>query len=234
MYKKLAGMYGTIGALVLVATVHAMAQNGELQQKLAGVKQAAAENKQRLHQYQWTETVQMTLNGDPKPASENICRYGPDGQVQKTAIGPPPPPPSGGRIKQRVIEKKKEEMKDYMGDVKALLTLYVPPEPQKMEQAFQSGKLSLNPAGGIVNFIFTDYAEPGDRMTISFDTAAKKISSINVNTYMGEEKDMVTLQGQMASLPDGTNFVQQIILNATAKKLVVNTTNSNYLKLGGY
>jgi len=163
-----------------------------------------------------------------------LCQNGPGGQVQKTPIGAPPQQPSGGRLKQRVIEKKKEEMKDYMGDVKALLTLYVPPEPQKMEQAFQSGKISLNPAGGIVNFIFTDYAQPGDRMTISFDTAAKKISSLNVNTYMGEEKDVVTLQGQMASLPDGTNFVQQIILNATAKKLVVNTTNSNYLKLGGH
>jgi hypothetical protein len=234
MCKKLAGMYWTaIGAVVLVATVQATAQNGELQQKLAAVKQAAAENKQRLRQYQWTETVQLTLKGDPKPATQNICRYGPDGQVQKTQISAPPPPPSGGRLKQRVIANKKEEMKDYMEDVKALLTLYVPPDPQKMDQAFQAGKISVNPAGGDVNLIFTDYAQPGDRMTLVFNTEVKKIVSLSINTYMGKEKDVVTLQVQMALLPDGTSYVQQSILNAAAKQLVVTTTNSNYQKLGG-
>jgi hypothetical protein len=38
----------------------------------------------------------------------------------------------------------------------------------------------------------------------------------------------------MASLPDGTNYPQQTTLNASAKQLVVITTNSNYQKLGGY
>jgi hypothetical protein len=222
-----------IGAIALVVAVAAIAQNGELQQKLAAVKQAAAENKQRLRQYQWTETTQLTLKGDAKPPSEKLCQYGPDGQVQKTPIGPPPEQPSGGRMKQRIIEKKKTEMKDYMEDVKGVLSMYVPPDPQKMQQAFQAGKVSFNPADGLVNLIFTDYAQPGDRMTLTFDPASKKITSLNVSTYMGEAKDAVTLQVQMASLPDGTNYAQQTILNASAKQLVVTTTNSNYQKLGG-
>ena len=49
---------------------------------------------------------------------------------------------------------------------------------------------------------------------------------------MGEAKDVVTLQVQMASLPDGTNYAGQTVLNATAKQLAVTTTNSNYQKLG--
>lgn len=49
---------------------------------------------------------------------------------------------------------------------------------------------------------------------------------------MGKEKDVVTLQVQMASLPDGTSYESQTVLNATAKQLVVTTTNSNYQKLG--
>jgi hypothetical protein len=134
-------------------------------------------------------------------------------------------------LKQRVIEKKKGEIQDYMQDVKGVIALYVPPDPQKMQQALQSGKVSLNPAGGIVNVVFTDYVQPGDRMAISFDTAAKKIASLNVNTYMGQAKDVVALQVQMASLPDGTNYAQQTILNATAKKIVATTTSSNYEKL---
>jgi hypothetical protein len=221
-----------IAALALIVSVPAIAQMGDLQEKLAAVKQSAAENKQKLHQYQWTETTQLTLKGDPKPATQKLCQYGPDGQVQKTPIGPPPEQPSGGRVKQRIIEKKKAEMVDYMDDVKAVLAMYVPPDPQKMQQAFQAGKVSLNPAGGVVNLIFKDYAMPGDQMTLAFETATKKIVSLNVNTYMGQAKDAVTLQVQMANLPDGTNYAQQTILNATAKELVVTTTNSNYQRLG--
>jgi len=230
MTKSLRILTVSFGLLSLAAA--ASAQNSDLQQKLAGVKQTLADNKQKLQQYQWVETTQLTLKGDEKPPTQNLCRYGPDGQVQKTPVGPPPEQPSGGRVKQKAIAKKKEEMKDYMGDVKTLLSLYVPPDPQKMQQAYQEGKVSLNPAGGVVDLIFKDYALPGDQMTLTFDTAARKISSLNINTYMDEPKDAVTLQVQMASLPDGTNYVQQTILNATAKQLVVKTTNSKYQKLG--
>jgi hypothetical protein len=218
-------------AIVFLAAGQAIAQNSELQEKVAAVKQSAAENKQKLQQYQWIETTQLTLKGDPKPSSQNLCRYGPDGQVQKNLVNPPPEPPSGGRMKQKIIAKKKEEMKDYMGDVKLLLSQYVPPDPQRMQKAYQAGKVSFNPAGGVVNLIFKDYAQPGDQMTLTFDTAAHKIISLNVNTYLGEAKDAVTLQVQMASLPDGTNYAQQTVLNATAKQLVVTTTNSNYQHL---
>jgi hypothetical protein len=219
------------GAVVLVATIPALPQNAELQEKLAAVKAVAAENKQQLRQYQWIETTQLTLKGDQKPPTENSCQYGPDGQVQKTPIGPPPEQPSGGRLKERIIEKKKAEMKDYMQDVKAVLAMYVPPDPQRMQQAYQAGNVALNPVPGAVNLVFTNYAQQGDKMTLTFDTNAKKITSLNINTYMGEEKDVVTLRVQMGSLPDGTNYAQQTVLDATAKQLVVTTTNSNYQKM---
>ncbi len=222
-----------IGAIALVAAVPALPQNPEFQEKLAAVKQSTAENQQKLRQYQWTETTQLTLKGDAKPPTKNSCMYGPDGKVQKTPIGPPPEQPSGGRMKQKIIAKKTGEMKDYMQDVKTLLNLYVPPDPQKMQAAYQAGKLSLNPVPGAMNLVFTDYAQPGDKMTLTFDTAAKKITALNISTYMGQEKDAVKLQVQMGSLPDGTNYVQQTVLSATAKQLIVTTTNSNYQKLGG-
>jgi hypothetical protein len=93
-----------------------------------------------------------------------------------------------------------------MGDVKALISMYVPPDPARIDQARQAGKISLNPAGGAVNLIFTDFVQPGDLMTVTFDMASKTIVSINIDTYMGETKDKVTLQVQMATLPDGTTM----------------------------
>jgi hypothetical protein len=243
---KLYGPHNTIrrslfhAAVMLSAVFPCLAQTGggsagELQQKMAAVKQSVAENQQKLHQYQWTETTQLTLKGEAKPPRESKCQYGPDGKVEKTPIGTPPPPPSGGKMKQRIIEKKKEEMQDYMGQVKTLLAKYTPPDPQKMEQAFKSGNASLNPnpAAQTVGIVFKNYAQSGDQMTLSFDTATKKVSALNVNTYLDDPKDVVTLAVKMASLPDGTNYVQQTVLDATAKQLQVTTTNSRYLRIGG-
>ncbi len=48
-------------------------------------------------------------------------------------------------------------------------------------------------AGYVANLVFKDYAQPGDKMTISFNPATKKITSLNVNTYMDNPKDVVTL-----------------------------------------
>ena len=161
------------GAVVLVATIPALPQNPELQEKLAAVKAVAAENKQQLRQYQWIETTQLTLKGDQKPPTQNSCQYGPDGQVQKTPIGPPPEQPSGGRLKERIIEKKKAEMKDYMQDVKGVLAMYVPPDPQRMQQAYQAGNVALNSVPGAVNLVFTNYAQQGDKMTLTFHRRKK-------------------------------------------------------------
>jgi hypothetical protein len=218
-----------LAAAVLGMAVLAVAQPpAALQEKLAAVKQSIAANQQKLHQYKWVETTQLTLNGDAKPASQSMCMYGPDGTVQKTPMSAPPPPPSGRRLKQKIIADKTADMKDYMGQVKTLLALYVPPDPQKMQAAFAAQKAML----GDGTLIFTDYALPGDKMTVSFDPAVKKVTGLNVNTYMDDPKDVVTLAVQFSSLPDGTNYAVQTVLNATAKKLVVTTSNSNYTPVG--
>ena len=140
----------TILATIAPARAQAGAQSAELQQKLAAVKQSAAENQQKLHQYQWVETTLLTLKGEAKPPTRSLCKYGPDGKVQKTPMGSPTPPPapSGGRLKQKIIAKKTGEMKDYMGQVKTLIGMYVPPDPQRMQQAFEAGKISLNATAG--------------------------------------------------------------------------------------
>jgi hypothetical protein len=218
-----------LAVAVLGAAVLTVAQPpAGVQEKVAALKQSVAENQQKLHQYKWIETTQLTLKGDAKPASQSMCMYGPDGTVQKTPMSAPPPPPSGRRLKQKIVADKTAEMKDYMGQVKTLLALYVPPNGQKLQAAFEAKKVSLGPG----TVIFSDYALPGDKMTVTFDPGAKKITGLNVDTYMDNPKDVVTLAVQFSTLPDGTNYAVQTVLNATAKQLVVTTSNSNYTPAG--
>lgn len=235
--KQLAGLSLVVG-LVMVLSIGVFAQmgagsNNELQQKLMAMKQAAAANKQRLMQYQWVDTSQLTLKGEQKPEKVYQCSYGPNGKVQKIPMGAPPQQQDKRGLRGRVVEKKTEEMKDYMQQVQSLLSLYVPPNAELMQQAFQKKNVSLDKTMGSagVQLMFKNYAKQGDQMTIGFDTTTKKITTINVNTYMDNPQDAVTLSVQMASLPDGTNYAQQTVLNATAKQIQVTTTSSNFAKL---
>src|SRR5579871_4022164 len=208
--------------------------NGDLQQKMAAMKQSAAENKKKLQQYQWIETRQITYKGEAKPQQVERCSYSADGQVIRIPMGPQTQQePSGGRMKRRIVEKKKDEMQDYMQQVKLLLSMYVPPSANLLQQAYDKGNVKLEKTMGTGNaqLIFRNYAKPGDKMTITFDPATKKMTAINVDTYMDEPKDVVTLAINEASLPDGTNYPLQTVLNAKAKQIQVTTSNSGYTKI---
>ena len=218
-------------AMFVFLAAGSQAQNAGLQEKLAAVKKAATANKQALSQYQWTETVQLALKGDLKPPREYNCKYGPDGQVVKTPIGPPPEDPSNRGLKEKIIEKKKQELEQYLQDAKETLAMYQPPDAQKMEAAYQAGNASFNPVPGSMVLTFANYAQPGDKMSVTLDTSTNKITALNISTYMGKEKDVVTLRVAMGTLPDGTSYPAQSVLDGTEKKVTVTTTNSNYQKL---
>jgi hypothetical protein len=225
-------------ALLLGLPAFTFAQMGsgssdELQQKLMAMKQAAAANKQRLMQYQWVETSQITLKGEQKPEKVYQCSYGPGGTVQKVPMGAQPQQQQQRGLRGRIVEKKTDEMKEYMQQVQSLLAMYVPPNAELMQQAFQKKNVSLdkNMGSSGVQLIFKNYAKNGDQMTVGFNPATKKITTVNVNTYMDNPQDAVALSVQMASLPDGTNYAQQTVLNATAKQIQVTTTSTNYAKV---
>jgi len=227
---------GLFTLTVVVCALPAYSQqataNPEMQQKVAALKQSLAENQQALHQYTWTEKMETIFKGETKSTKQWQCKYDPDGIVQKTALDSPQPPQRKRGVKGKVIEKKKGEMKDYMERVASLVKRYVPPEGSQMQASFQSGNGAMQPAAdGVVTLVFHDYAKPGDTVSLKFDTAAKKIQGYDVSTYLDAPEEVVTLRVVFENLPDGTNYVAQSILDATAKQVQIRTTNSGYTKI---
>jgi hypothetical protein len=223
----------TVTLLILASSAYSQETGGnaELQQKVAAVKQSVAQNQQALRQYTWTEKMETIFKGETKSTKQSQCQYGPDGKVQKTELGTTPPPKQARGVKGRVIEKKTDEMKDYMVRVASLIKRYVPPEGSQMQESFQAGKAAIQPAqGGIVTLVFGDYAKPGDTVKLTFDTASKKIRGYDVSTYLDAPADVVTLKVVFENLPDGTNYVAQTLLDATAKQIQIRTTSSGYTK----
>jgi len=63
------------------------AQNQEMQERVAEVKQSIAQNRQALVQFTWVEQVTISLKGEEKKQEHFQVRLGPDGKPQKTSSG---------------------------------------------------------------------------------------------------------------------------------------------------
>ena len=228
-----------LSAVALIAVAAAQAP----EDRSAAIKEALASNQAALRQYSWIETTTISLKGEVKKQEKKQCVYGADGKVQKTPLPGQTAPQQqakekgggggrrGGRLKETIVENKVEDLKDYMEQVAALVHQYVPPDPQKIQEAQKAGNVAVQPAGGVTTLNVKSYLKSGDSLTLGFDPAAKAMRSYAVQSYVEKPKDDdLTLNVKFNSLPDGTTYPETIVLNVAAKNVVVNITNSGYTK----
>jgi hypothetical protein len=219
-------------ALILAVSPVLWSQDqAAIQQRVAELKQSIAANRAKLTKYQWQQNTVVTIKGVPKKDEAMSCRYAPDGTVQKTSLGPGPIPqqqPPGG-LKGKIAAKKIAEMKDYTERLKSLVSHYAPPNPEMIQNAVRAGNVSIDALGGIATLTFANFYKPGDKVAFGFDTAAKKLVSYNVNTYLDDPKtDVVTMTNKFDSLQDGTTYLAETVLSSEGKQIQITTTNSNY------
>ena len=219
--------------LTLAGQVSGQDPKQVLQEKVAAFKQATAENQKALHQYTWIEDTQLSLKGEVKSTKVESCRYGPDGKVQKTPLTAPPEKKQMRGLKKKIVEKKTDEMKDYMERVVSLIQRYVPPQPELIKADVAGGNASFSPQGpGAIQLQFKNFVKSGDLVSFTLDTAAKAIRQVKVDTYLDDaDKDKVALAVNFQTLPDGTNYASSKTLDVAAKKIVVAITTKNFQKL---
>lgn len=217
-----------------------------VQEKVAALKESVARNQAALKQYSWTETTEISMKGEVKKREQKECHYGPDGKVQKTTIpgaeqaqqkeeqGSGRRGRRGGAVKEKIVEKKVGELKEYMQQVGALVHEYVPPDPAKIQAAVKAGKAApeRSAEGGLTALTFSDYTKAGDRLALGFNPATRNFSSYNVASYLDKPEDAVTLAVSFDSLPDGTNYPKETVVDAKSKQIQVKVTNSGYQKVG--
>jgi hypothetical protein len=223
------------GGVLLHAQQPAPAAGGADQ--VAALKQTIQQGLALARKYEWVETTIISLKGEEKARKQNRCYYGADGKVQKVSLDQPAQQEQpqgggrgrrGGRVKEKVVEKKKDEMKDYMQKAAALIHQYIPPNPQQIQAAKDAGRVAVTPQGGKVHVAISQYLKPGDSLTIDMDAAAKTIAGLGVNSYLDTKDDVVTLAVQMNTLPDGALYAGQTTLDAKAKNITVVIQNSGH------
>ncbi len=212
----------------------ANAQNPELQQRVAQIKEASARNKQALAQYTWVEQVTISVKGEEKKQEHFQVRLGPDLKPQKTSLDAPDDGASssqGGRLKRHVVAKKKEEYKEYADKMKDLAQQYVPPDRDLLQQAASRGDITLGTtlgAGNAVQLVVHNYLKPNDSLTLVFDKTQKQLLSVQIASYMDDPKDAMNVTAQFSRLPDGTNHVSNVVIDGVSKKLNIAIQNSQY------
>jgi len=215
------------------------AQNPGLQQRIAEFKQSMAANQQALMQYTWREQDTISLKGEEKKQEVFQVRLGPDGKSQKTAVESPDSDNSSGggrrqgRVKKHVVEKKKEEFKDYADSIKDLIQQYVPPSKERVAQAQQQGNISAGPAGapGELRLVISNYLKPGDNMTVVINQASGGLQSLSIASYLSDPSDAVQMSVQFETIPNGPNHVAGATVNGVSKQLTIAIQNSDYQKL---
>ena len=219
------------GLIVCLAAAFG-AQSATEQGRVAALKQSLEQNKQALKQYEWQEKTVVLLNGEEKSTKQYMSRYGADGRVQKTPVEASPEKKERG-LRGRIVEKKKEELTDYMKRAVDLIKLYVPPVPEKIQSAAAAGNVSVTPVepGRRVRLIFRNYEMPGDSLTIDVAPSNNRFLGANVSTYLDNPKDAVDLVVQFDSLPDGTTYPSTVNLTALAKHITIETTNYGYHRI---
>ena len=215
-------------------TAVAVAQDLDLQQRVVEMKQAAAMNKQELMQYTWQEQVNTIIKGEQKKQEHFQVQLGPDGKPQNTSLDPPArTEPSGGPLKRHIVEKKKEEYKEYADQIKELIQQYVPPEKDLLEQAFQRGNIMIGPAPRAeeqYRMVISNYIKKGDNMTLVIDKAQKSVASISIASYIDDPSDAVNVSVQFAKIPGGPNHVASETISGVKKELTIQIQNTNYQK----
>jgi len=220
-------------SVLAMSGMPATAQNPAMQEKVAQIKQAMAANKAALSHYTWQEQMQVSLKGDVK-STKLYQVVMTNGQQQKSEISASPQAePSGGRLKRHIVEKKTDEFTQYGQSIGALVKQYAAPNPDAIDQAKAQGNISLQPdaGNGTVSLIIKNYIKPGDSVTLVFSTQEKAIVSVNVNSYLTDPKDAVTMAITYAKLPSGVNHVATVQVNGISKQMGVNIQNSNYQQL---
>jgi len=233
-----------VGALLGFAVVLAVGGRAQTApspaERVAALKQSLAQSQKQIRQYEWVETTIISLKGEEKARTQKRVFYGADGKLQKTPIEPAAAKAEsagrgrggrGGGVAQRVVENKKDDMKDYMEQAGALIHKYLPPDPEDIQKAKDRAKVEMT-APGQARVTFTDYLQPGDHLVVDVDAATNKLKGLSVATYLDKKEDTVTLAVKLGALTDGTTYTAETTLDAKAKNIRVVTQNTGYKPFG--
>jgi len=204
--------------------------------RIESMKQALVASKATLKQYEWIETMALSLSGEEKVKQQNTCYYGADGALQKVPVAADAKEDKKRGLRGKVADSKKEEFGAAIKSATALIHQYSPLDPAKLQAAKAAGNVSVSVPGadGMVRVTIKNYLKPGDEVGIVADAAKNTLKSVSISSFVedGKTKNPVAASVTYAALADGTPYPAKESMEISAQKLKIDIQNSGYRKHG--
>jgi hypothetical protein len=210
----------------LAAPAGAQLSGGEFAAKMA-------ENTAKLKQYTYMQKTQVYFKGELRTTKLSQVHF--DSTTGERIVVPmnsgdaeqQPEQGRGGRLRARIVEKKRDEMKEYVERLVGLLHQYLPPNPDRIKAAMPRAEITP-PEGGSAKIVLSDYLKPGDKETFAIGTESKRLEQIAISSSLDD--DPVSFTVNFARLPDDTNYPSATTIQSQAKGLEIRVSTSDYHK----
>lgn len=228
---------GLIAVCLVVCVCQARSQQAPmpLLQEVGQIRDAMAGNQQKLHRYQWIETVTLDINGTPRPPKRYLCSYGPDEKLERTSLDQQSgqdgimPMGRGGLVRHVIAKREKEKYQKEVEQIRALMRLYMPPDAAKLRAAASAGQIAFDHNGTSGDtFIIDNYVKRDDRFTITVNHSTMQLAAVAVKSWLDKPKDAVSGHIRFSRLPDGAVYPAFSSVNVSAEHLTMTTVTSNY------
>lgn len=213
-----------------------------LEDRIGLIKGSLVRSQAALKSYEWMETTTILLKGEEKSRTVKSCYYGAEGKVQKVTVEAPAAEPPKRGVRGRIVERKKEELADYVLEAVELVKSYVPPDPMRVQAAKDAGRASIQVVrpGERLSVTLGGYLKPEDSLSIHLDITTNQLLGLEIRTYLGPPlspgttpSDPVTITITESAFPDGTLYTETVELSAPSKKLKLVVENSGYRRVAG-
>ena len=231
MNSRTSSRYSTLLFLILTAALASQAYA-----QMGGGEFAAtiAENSKKLKQYTYTQKTQVYFKGELRTTKMSQVHF--DTTTGEKVVVPmdmddaaqQPEQGRGGRLRERIVEKKRDEMKEYVERLVGLMHQYLPPNPDRIKAAIPRAQMTPPAGGGDAKIALSDYLKPGDTVTFSMNPQAKKLDQIAINSSL--DSDPVSFIVDFARLADDTNYPSMTNIKSEAKGLEIRVSTSDYHK----
>jgi hypothetical protein len=231
MNSRTSSRYSMLVFLILTAALASQAYA-----QMGGGEFAAtmAENSKKLKQYTYTQKTQVYFKGELRTTKMSQVHFDPttgEKVVVPMDMGDAAQQPEqgrGGRLRERIVEKKRDEMKEYVERLVGLMHQYLPPNPDRIKAAVPRAQMTPPAGGGDAKIALSDYLKPGDTVTFSMNPQAKKLDQIAINSSL--DSDPVFFIVDFARLADDTNYPSMTNIKSEAKGLEIRVTTFDYHK----
>lgn len=193
------------------------------------VSESRVRNQELMRQYSWTSRTEVKIKGESKVLKSEAVHYSPSGQLVKTPLGQTGA--SGKKVRGvrgRIAKKKKGEMRDWAGELMALLGKYSLPTAGNVLDFINASQVSQGPQPGRTTIEGVNVVNPVDRLTFIVDSSTKALLETRVQTQL--DGDLVLMRTVYRTLDSGLNYNAESTVTVPGKEIEMNVQNFSFIR----